>query len=470
MNFSLTKFAIHNLHGDRNISLAIDKNSIIMVGVNGLGKTTIVNLLYLTLSRQWDRATEYNFSAIEFELNGESHVLTRKANDSRKSRLAYVIKTFSKQLSRPAFELIVKEPDFHRIIESGYYDDKDLYRLSVRTGVPLGIFRRMFRTIASNKNTFEDTAREKADDALKACLQNHQILYLPTYRRIEKDFQLIFPELEEDIQRYNQRRLIESREGGKGHIELVEFGMEDVENTFHRIGKELSENARTQVTNLAGSYLRDVIRGDGDTYNPDSFKKLEEPLISKILNRVELGILSEEDKILLQKVIHKIKYAPDNELDEKDKYVAHYFSKLISVHDALTTKELLANSFTRVCNKYLSGKKLMYNEKTYEISVATESGRPLLLRNLSSGEKQIVSLFSHLYLQREGDLLVLIDEPELSLSVEWQKSLLPDIIATGRCQFLAAVTHSPFIFDNDLDGNVVDIAECVTRTQNYELS
>jgi hypothetical protein len=41
----------------------------------------------------------------------------------------------------------------------------------------------------------------------------------------------------------------------------------------------------------------------------------------------------------------------------------------------------------------------------------------LAMRTLSSGEKQIVSLFSHLYLSGQQLFFVIIDEPELSLSV-----------------------------------------------------
>ena len=32
-----------------------------------------------------------------------------------------------------------------------------------------------------------------------------------------------------------------------------------------------------------------------------------------------------------------------------------------------------------------------------------------------------------------------------------RKELLPDIMKSKKCNFLLAVTHSPFIFDNDLD-------------------
>nr|WP_255356453.1 AAA family ATPase [Cylindrospermopsis sp. CR12] len=78
-------------------------------------------------------------------------------------------------------------------------------------------------------------------------------------------------------------------------------------------------------------------------------------------------------------------------------------------------------------------------------------------RNLSSGEKQIISLFSKIYLEPHEDFIVLFDEPELSLSIEWQRRLLPDILKSNRCKLLLAVTHSPFIFDNELDLNANDL-------------
>ncbi len=58
---------------------------------------------------------------------------------------------------------------------------------------------------------------------------------------------------------------------------------------------------------------------------------------------------------------------------------------------------------------------------------------------------------SELYLGEEKSYIVIFDEPELSLSVEWQKKQLPDIIRSRRCAFLVAATHSPFVFENELD-------------------
>jgi len=57
---------------------------------------------------------------------------------------------------------------------------------------------------------------------------------------------------------------------------------------------------------------------------------------------------------------------------------------------------------------------------------------------------------------------VIIDEPELSLSVTWQKRFLEDILNTGRMNGLIAVTHSPFVYDNELKVYAHSIEEFVS--------
>jgi predicted ATP-binding protein involved in virulence len=68
-------------------------------------------------------------------------------------------------------------------------------------------------------------------------------------------------------------------------------------------------------------------------------------------------------------------------------------------------------------------------------------------------------------LSGEKNYILIVDEPELSLSVPWQKTLLPDILNTGNCQHIFAVTHSPFIFSNELRQALVD-TESMSFTDN----
>lgn len=107
-------------------------------------------------------------------------------------------------------------------------------------------------------------------------------------------------------------------------------------------------------------------------------------------------------------------------------------------------------NFINVCNKYLEETKLQLSAFKLLEAINKNNNEEVDIENLSSGEKQILGIFSIFYLSNNKDMMLLIDEPELSLSIKWQKKLLPDIVASGNCSFLFAITHSPFIFKNDL--------------------
>lgn len=67
------------------------------------------------------------------------------------------------------------------------------------------------------------------------------------------------------------------------------------------------------------------------------------------------------------------------------------------------------------------------------------------LEKLSSGEQHQLVLFFELLFELQKNALILIDEPELSLHVAWQKKFIPDlqrIIALNQFDVLLA-THSP---------------------------
>ena len=104
--------------------------------------------------------------------------------------------------------------------------------------------------------------------------------------------------------------------------------------------------------------------------------------------------------------------------------------------------------------EYITDKEFVYDSASFKFFIRPNfeyhAGESVQLSDLSSGEKQIVSLFSHLYLSGKSRYFVLIDEPELSLSVPWQRKFLVDIHKSDFCVGLVAVTHSPFIYDNEL--------------------
>ena len=119
-------------------------------------------------------------------------------------------------------------------------------------------------------------------------------------------------------------------------------------------------------------------------------------------------------------------------------------------------------AFVNVCNRYLVDKQFVYHDNSVEIEIIlTKNNRPITLEKLSAGEKQIISIFSRLYLTVSPKNIVIFDEPELSISIEWQQMLLPDVVNCPQCQGIIAATHSPFIFNNDLNVKTVDLNEYI---------
>ena len=155
---------------------------------------------------------------------------------------------------------------------------------------------------------------------------------------------------------------------------------------------------------------------------------------------------------------------------EANKYLWNLIEKLIDNYNQQKKYDDRIKKFTDTCNKYLNDKQFYYNQSTlsleiFLISDSKEKKGSIKLANLSSGEKQIISLFSKLCLESKGNKknIIIIDEPELSLSLKWQKMLLPDIINTGNCDLLITVTHSPFIFENEFDNYAKEIRKYINK-------
>ena len=101
--------------------------------------------------------------------------------------------------------------------------------------------------------------------------------------------------------------------------------------------------------------------------------------------------------------------------------------------------------------KSIDQKIMRMDRKDLSVYVESIPGRKQInLDALSSGEKQMISLFAKLYLYPKRKL-VLIDEPELSLSIDWQRGILVDVLLSPKCEQVIAITHSPFVFDNALE-------------------
>ncbi len=114
--------------------------------------------------------------------------------------------------------------------------------------------------------------------------------------------------------------------------------------------------------------------------------------------------------------------------------------------------------FLKVINKYFDFKKLdIENGVGIIIALDDEKKSIIPLSSLSSGEMNLLIIFYVIIFEVEEDSLVLIDEPEISLNLNWQYNFIDTLreISEKKTLYYLIATHSPQIV-NDYTHNCVD--------------
>ncbi len=461
-------FRIIGLHNHKNYELRFDENKLILVSDNGSGKTTIVNIFYYFLSKQWNKLLEFNFKSIYCIINDEEFEFGKNFFNTLIQKDNRINKRFSESTLNK----------LHNINE--FIDTNDLFNLntfeldliSEKFEIPSRIVREYIFEINEKKESIENHNNVRnLEKKLNKILSETKIIYLPTYRRIEKDLVNIFPHLEQSMREFefNQNRRLSKEEN---FVELVEFGMNDVIKKIERRCLQLKNYFYDKLnTNLIGSYLDDILNKSYTNFDLENIYRIDSEALTYILKRLDDSVISVEGKKKLKDFVINLQEA-HHLVSIEDKINAHFVWKLFQIYDYQQKEESDINELIDICNEYISNEKsLTYNKDEFKVQInlknsqlknsrlfdlfisqddkeKADKNRLILFKDLSSGEKQIISLFTHLVLS-DKNYYIIIDEPELSLSVIWQERLLSDILNLKKCKGLFAVTHSPFIFQNN---------------------
>jgi predicted ATP-dependent endonuclease of OLD family len=463
--FNLQKISIKKLNNEADVVIPFSDNRLVLVGENGQGKSTIVNLLYFFLTRQWKRMARYAFESITLTINDKTLELGR-------AELLGFLEVEDEVFSRRNYSSRMAAIFRRMIVEQGPLALEDLNNpaklrdLARKYGFSSSMVSELRNFIAHRNLSGVQKIPLLTEQIIKE-LGPTTLLFLPTYRRIEQDLEYVVPSLSRILQEPEQVESSDAPDASAVYVEFARFGMTDVEELLKRRSASVRDRARTRLNNLLGTYLRDMIAERYKEIDSNVLSSLDLDAVTQIVGRVEETMLSADEKqILVDKVrdLKAEKTQPQTRLSAPDKIVLHFLTKLIESAAIQQKEEQQLRAFAAVCNKYLNNKTVRFDDLTLEVlaTSTTQPGSPTIdWRLLSSGEKQVISLFAHVFLAEQERLFVIIDEPELSLSVEWQRHFLPDIISSEKCVGIVAVTHSPYIFENDLDKYARSISESI---------
>ncbi|PPS39560.1 ATP/GTP-binding protein [Pseudomonas syringae] len=428
----LKKFSIFKLFKERDVSISFESNIKVLVAENGYGKTTILNALYYVATGNLFGLKKIEFESIEIIFNdGEKFDIKHsdlKLLEGAKDKGFYEhLKIILNE--KDADDLL---SDFFQMPAKQFKACKSFKAAAKKSGFGeslLGSYLEKY--IRTEDNAADQFKNNRVVSRIKAKMPKN-ILYLPTYRRVEIDLGI-------------------KNDDESEQTENIHFGMKDVQDLISLRTQEILSSSVEWFSKVNGQMLSQL--AEGFSLDEELKERIKKPDAVKIvLDRIGTNI----DEDTKQKIPLLIE---SGEIFEGHDPLIYFISNLVKVYAQQKDNDQALQRFTEVCNRYLGDKMIQYDEGKVSVKVVRrKNGREVDMEALSSGEKQIISLFAKLYLQKRTDYAIFFDEPELSLSLEWQKTLLPDIINSNKCSFLFSTTHSPFIFANEFSKHTVDLA------------
>ena len=135
-------------------------------------------------------------------------------------------------------------------------------------------------------------------------------------------------------------------------------------------------------------------------------------------------------------------------------------SMLKDLRAAMHKQERIDKFFELINSLFLTtGKSIDIDDKN---RVVFRKGNQIIdMEKLSAGEKQILLLLFTLFLMEDRSTVLLLDEPEISLHIEWQDRLIQLMLDLNpNCQIIMT-THSPNIFADGWEDKLVFISDLV---------
>lgn len=244
----LKYFEIKNLFHQFDVKLPLEENINIFLGENGMGKTTILNCLYYVLSGNMEKLNAIVFDEVIVAFKNNSKIELKHQDITAyveeyiysplyRRRHVNIEGVFSEKELLEIKNIIEKEDTDTDSLKKYCYKLMDIYRLS-----PMVAKQELHRYVVSHLNKKDRGDFRNVIDFKKQIEENldQEILYFPTYRRIEEDMSNLGIDVEED--RVKNR--------------LIRFGMADVEKATEKILSTIRSAAINGFTKMTGVLLK----------------------------------------------------------------------------------------------------------------------------------------------------------------------------------------------------------------------
>lgn len=425
------RIEVKGLHGRLDFSVDLHPHLNILYGKNGLGKTTFLHIIANLLELDFRRFNYLKFGEViartdrgdgicirrskdgmSVLLNDEPISFIDDANgisDSDTARLREAVGNRPAYL--PAFRSILERVRDMRTIGYQERNNPELEKLTE-------VERRAILECADKSDFYPRSNRdlERAHATASKTLQCRQWFgdFVPAVR---------YPSVTEVTDGLSDEWRTAQLHINRAEQSLFEGGFLEI---FEAISVKAEEEQTPQKDILASIY--ELLSDESSDAIGPSRSRSYERLVQAAGRQSEADAAYNKLLEIYRRVLSERKNVRDDALRPLSEYES-------SVNKFLDQKKLKIG--------YIESSKQTVRARASFVNVVPTGGRPYGLTALSSGERQIATM---LYSASRSVVPVgafLIDEPELSLHVDWQRIILLEIQKLHPGRQIIACTHSP---------------------------
>lgn len=426
MMYKIHSVKIDNFWYRFNASGEFNEDVNIIIGRNGTGKTTFMNILSSVLSVDIDGISANDFDSAVIKLISNRKKKTVKVEKIDDERFPFLQVVY--QISNRKYYVRIFPTDDQRMTSH---------------------FRR--RSI------------EESEEVRNALSNLVSLSSLSVYRlRSGQDY---------EVRDRHGRRVVSP----------VDFRLSELLQGLTHYQLELSQRARLVATKLQRDVLSSILYSAEETTQmgiPLNFdKKVErEKLVSAYsqLNAIDAGVkrkISDHVDAIDKTVKEFNAYSAGEHKNKKEaRFIELDFQSLEALQQTRKIIQLSLDAesetsiiffqitqFLEILGDFITDKKFTFNQGNLEIEAHEEI---IHYSGLSSGEKQLLIIFIETLLQQQDPYIFLTDEPELSLHIAWQREIIPAIKKLNPNAQIIAATHSPEVASK-YKNSIIDMEELI---------
>ena len=419
----LQRVEVDGLFGlyNHRIDLELNDRVTFLHGPNGVGKTTILKMIDAALTERFDYFQSIPFKRLLLRFDDETElVLDKDMGEDGRAELGELHLRVNGEVQSTAIDLLLSDAaslaaDIEYLEREGnvWIDARDLEPLT-----DAEVVQRFGRRQAGMLYPLRHGLSEKDVPWLREFLGTANSHFIEAQRLVRPQYLPRWPRRPEAI----PSRVVECSAELKRRIDdtMAEYG---------RQAQVLDQSFPQRLLHRSGA---------NDNLSIEQIQEQMSELDRKTEELKDIGILDETP-------IHQFQLVEDMEKSQAGVmtlYVDDTAKKLQVLEDLASRARLLLKS--------LNGKfqhKQMRVDRDKGLIVTGEHGDSLSPDSLSSGEQHELILHYDLLFRVAPNTVVLLDEPELSLHLEWQTRFLSDLMVIVQLSSFDALvaTHSPSI-------------------------